>query len=112
MSCVHSFEVVSNSNSVYYVPEALEDNVGLTRNLSLIIGGCIQVMFVLGSLYPTFYADKVGRRKPMLWGSLGLGLSMMMIAILLSFQGTSAQKATSSAAVAFFFTYMLSGSDF
>lgn len=65
-------------------------------------------MFVLGSLYPTFYADKVGRRKPMLWGSAGLGLSMMMIAILLSFQGTSKEKATSSAAVAFFFTYMLS----
>jgi len=33
---------------------------------------------------------------------------MMMIAILLSFQGTPQQKATSSAAVAFFFTYMLS----
>ncbi|KAK5099963.1 hypothetical protein LTS08_005678 [Lithohypha guttulata] len=92
---------------VYYVPEALEQNVGLTRNLSLIIGGCIQVMFVIGSFYPTFYSDKVGRRAPMLWGSFGLGVSMMMIAILLSFNGTSKEHATASAAVAFFFTYML-----
>lgn len=92
---------------VYYVPEALESNVGLTRNLSLIIGGCIQCMFVIGSFYPVFYSDKVGRRKPMIWGSIGLGISMMMIAILLSFNGTSNQKATASAAVAFFFTYML-----
>lgn len=67
-------------------------------------------MFFFGSLYPTFFADSVGRRKPMLWGSAGLGFSMMMIAILLSFQGTSVQKPTSSAAVAFFFTYMLSKS--
>ena len=85
--------------SVYYVPEALENNVGLTRNLSLIIGGCIQTMFVFGSLYPTFYADKSGRRQPMLWGSLGLGICMMMIAVLLSFQGTSKEKPTASAAV-------------
>ncbi|KAK5943883.1 hypothetical protein PMZ80_003164 [Knufia obscura] len=92
---------------VYYVPEALEQNVGLTRNLSLIIGGCIQIMFVIGSFYPVFYSDKVGRRQPMMWGSAGLGISMMMIAILLSFNGTSVEKATASAAVAFFFTYML-----
>ncbi|KAK5102284.1 hypothetical protein LTR24_000194 [Lithohypha guttulata] len=92
---------------VYYVPEALESNVGLTRNLSLIIGGCIQCMFVIGSFYPVFYSDKVGRRKPMIWGSAGLGISMMMIAILLSFNGTSIETATASAAVAFFFTYML-----
>ena len=95
------------SCSVYYVPTALQENVGLTRNLSLIIGGCVQTMFVFGSIYPTIYADKVGRRKPMIWGSLGLGISMMLIAVLLSFKGTPQQKPTSSAAVAFFFTYML-----
>lgn len=43
----------------------------------------------------------------MMWGSLGLGLSMMMISILLSFSNTSAGKQTSAASVAFFFTYML-----
>ena len=94
-------------NSVYYVPEALENNVGLSRNLSLILGGCIQIMFVIGSFYPTFYSDKVGRRKPMIWGSAGLGVSMMLIAILLSFENTRIERQTASAAVAFFFTYML-----
>lgn len=91
---------------VYYTPTALTENVGLPRNQALIIGGFVQVMFVIGSLYPTFFSDKVGRRKPMLWGSAALGFCMMMIAILLSFQG-SVRKATSSAAVAFFFLYML-----
>ena len=88
---------------VYFVPTALEDNVGLTHNLALVIGGCVQCMFVLGSLYPTFFVDKVGRRPPMMWGSLGCGLSMMLIAVCLSL-GT---HAASSAAVTWFFTYML-----
>lgn len=41
-------------------------------------------------------------------GSIGLGISMMLIAILLSLNGTAHEEQTASAAVAFFFTYMLS----
>ncbi|KAK3114335.1 hypothetical protein LTR53_007462 [Teratosphaeriaceae sp. CCFEE 6253] len=97
---------------VYYVPSALQYNVGLSPNLSLVIGGCVQTMFFFGSLIPTFFLDRMGRRRPMMWGSAGLAVSMMMIAVLLSFsvdRGYSAklQKATSSASVTFFFTYML-----
>lgn len=97
---------------VYYVTSVLEQNVGLDRNLSLILGGVINLMFFVGSLFPTFFLDRYGRRKPMMWGSLGTGISMMMIAILLSFQMSKASNpslasATSSASIAFFFTYML-----
>ena len=48
----------------------------------------------------------------MMWGSLGLAISMMMLSILLSFSfmdqySDSLGKNTASAAVTFFFTYML-----
>lgn len=91
---------------VYYITSVLQLNVGLTRNLSLLLGGVINMMFFFGSLYPTFTLDKTGRRKPMMWGSLGCGLSMMLISILLSFQprGGDIAKKTASASVAFFFT--------
>ncbi|KAG9193770.1 hypothetical protein G6011_03805 [Alternaria panax] len=94
---------------VYYITSVLEQNVGLDRNLSLLLGGVINLMFFLGSLLPTFTLDRTGRRKPMMWGSFGLGLSMMMIAILLSFRGDDGKvlKTTASVSVAFFFTYML-----
>ncbi|KAH8891601.1 putative Myo-inositol transporter 1 [Thozetella sp. PMI_491] len=94
---------------VYFITSVLQINVGLDRNLSLLLGGVINAMFFIGSLFPSFCLDKYGRRKPMMWGSFGLGVSMMMIAILLSFQdrGGNVAKATSSASVAFFFTYML-----
>lgn len=64
-------------------------------------------MFVIGSIVPSLFSDRIGRRIPMMVGSFGLGLSMMLISILLSFKGTSEQKSTSAASVAFFFTYML-----
>ncbi|KAK0277482.1 hypothetical protein LTR91_006112 [Friedmanniomyces endolithicus] len=96
---------------VYYVPTALQNNVGLSANLSLVIGGCVQTMFFFGSLIPTFLLDRMGRRRPMMWGSAGLAISMMLIAVLLSFStargySPTLQKATSSASVTFFFTYM------
>ncbi|EAL91923.1 putative MFS sugar transporter [Aspergillus fumigatus Af293] len=91
----------------YFIPTVLNSNVGLSKNLSLIIGGCVQIMFVIGSFFPTFFVDRVGRRVPMMWGSFGLGLCMMMVSILLSFKGKANEHATSSASVAFFFLYML-----
>jgi hypothetical protein len=96
---------------VYYITTVLQLNVGLSRNLSLLLGGAINAMFFIGSLFPTFFLDKYGRRNPMIWGSLGLGISMMMISILLSFQeshpDTQLATTTAAASVAFFFTYML-----
>lgn len=60
------------------------------------------MMFMFGSIIPTMFLDRMGRRNTMLYGCAGLGLSMMLISVLLSF----GKAATSSAAVAFFFTYM------
>ncbi|KAF2089549.1 general substrate transporter [Saccharata proteae CBS 121410] len=91
---------------VYYVPTVLHENVGMTRNMSLLIGGVIQIMFPLGSIIPALGSDKLGRRRPMVWGSLGLGICMMMVAVMLSFKGSSIEKPTSDASVAFFFIYM------
>ncbi len=70
----------------YYVTSVLQYNVGLERNLSLLLGGVINLMFVVGSIFPTFFLDRYGRRNPMMIGSFGLGVSMMLISILLSFQ--------------------------
>ncbi|KAF2719089.1 general substrate transporter [Polychaeton citri CBS 116435] len=96
---------------VYYVPSALQENVGMSHNRALLIGGAVQCMFFVGSLLPTFLLDKLGRRKPMMWCSAGLGISMMMLSVLLSFSRDkypeSTRQTTASASVAFFFTYML-----
>lgn len=85
----------------------LKNNVGLSSQLSLILGGCIQIMFMLGSLLPAFKLDSMGRRKTMMFGSFGLGVCMMMVAALLSQIHQPNGTAYASASVSFFFLYML-----
>lgn len=94
---------------VYYIPSVLEQNVGMSVQMSQILGGCINIMFPLGSLLPTFALDSMGRRKTMMGGSLSLGVCMLFIAALLSQGGDESNRAQafSSASVAFFFLYML-----
>lgn len=89
---------------VFYAPTVLEQNVGLDRATALVVSGCIQFCFVVGSIVPALGLDKLGRRKLMMLGSFGMGISMMMIAILLSFYGTEKQPQTSQASIAFLIT--------
>lgn len=89
---------------VFYAPTVLEQDVGLERTMALIVSGCIQFCFVVGSIVPAWGLDKLGRRKLMMLGSFGMALSMMMVAILLSFHGTAKQAQTSQASIAFLIT--------
>ncbi|KAJ0162902.1 Sugar transporter STL1 [Colletotrichum tanaceti] len=92
---------------VYYIPSVLVQNVGMTAHMAQIIGGCVQMMFMFGSVLPALALDRMGRRKTMMWGSAGLGVCMLMISILLSRVGLVNGQACASASVAFFFLYNL-----
>ncbi|KAH7187952.1 general substrate transporter [Fusarium oxysporum] len=92
---------------VYYIPSVLVQNVGLSARTAQILGGCINMMFMFGSVLPSFALDRMGRRKTMLWGCSGLSICMLMVAALLSRVGYPNGHACASAAVAFFFLYML-----
>lgn len=93
------------------MPSALQNNVGLSHDLSQLLAGAINCMFCVGAAIPSFLLDRMGRRRPMIYGSAGLAICMMLVAILLSFQSASYSRElalqTSSAAVAFFFAYMI-----
>ncbi|KIW19135.1 hypothetical protein PV08_03427 [Exophiala spinifera] len=93
---------------VFYSATVLEVNVGLNRNTAIVVGGCLNLAFAVGSLVPALGADRLGRKKPMMFGAIGMGLSMMAVAILLSYGGTDKGKATANVSIAFFLTYMLS----
>ncbi|WDK08831.1 hypothetical protein CGRA01v4_00109 [Colletotrichum graminicola] len=92
---------------VYYIPSVLVQNVGMTAHLAQIIGGCVQMMFMFGSILPALALDRMGRRKTMMWGSAGLGFCMFMISVLLSRVGLANGQVCASASVAFFFLYNL-----
>lgn len=94
---------------VYYAPSVLVQNVGLSPRLSQILGGCINMTFMFGSILPTFTLDRMGRRKTMMWGCAGLSICMLMLSALLSqADGTSSRgQSFASASITFLFLYML-----
>ena len=85
------------------MPTLLVQNVGMAPRRATLIAGFVELMFVVGNTLPAFYLDRMGRKKTMMIGSGLLSGCMCAISILLSVNNPKA----SSAAVAFFFLYML-----
>ncbi|KAK2596742.1 hypothetical protein QQS21_006197 [Conoideocrella luteorostrata] len=92
---------------VYYMPTVLRKNIGLFHDMAVLLSATINLMFLLGSFIPATLADRIGRRVPMIVGSLGCGLAMMCISILLGFNESSVSRVASIAGVAFFYVFML-----
>ncbi|KAK9319983.1 general substrate transporter [Lipomyces orientalis] len=75
----------SGSNFLnYYAPVIYQNEMKTSRNLALILGGCTEVTFLVGSALPLFVMDRFGRRNLLMISSVGLCLSFVMVAILLS----------------------------
>lgn len=67
----------------------------LTRNLSLILGGCTAVTYMLASFIPLWTVERFGRRNLLMFSAAGLSFCFALAAILLS----QAEKYTGSKAV-------------
>ena len=89
------------------MPTVLVESVEVPRNTALLVAGFVQLMFVIGNTLPALALDRIGRKWTMIWGCAALSVCMMMISILLSFSDPAIREKTSSAAIAFFFLYML-----
>ncbi|KAJ0305714.1 hypothetical protein Brms1b_010695 [Colletotrichum noveboracense] len=92
---------------VYYIPSVLVQNVGTTTRTAQILGGCINMMFMFGSILPSLALDRMGRRKTMISGCCGLSICMLLVAALLSQAERPNGHVFATASIAFFFLYML-----
>lgn len=94
----------SGSNMInYYLPPILTDSMGLSRNLALILAGCAQCTYLVGSAIPVFLMDRYGRRILLMVCSAGLCLCFVAVAILLSV----GQVGAAYGATAFIFIFQL-----
>ena len=87
----------------YYAPVVYQNTMKLSRNLSLIMGGCTSLTYLAGSIIPLWTMDRLGRRTSLMLSASGLCLCFAMVSILLSI-GT---KACAYAATAFVFLFQL-----
>ncbi|KAH6869056.1 general substrate transporter [Thelonectria olida] len=88
----------------FYVTIVLEVNVGLSKETSSLVAGCIQIAFWLGTIPPIWLLDKIGRR-PMLM----IGSTMMLICMVIFTTGIAINTAaTAKMALALLFVYEVS----
>ena len=68
----------------YYAPVIYQNEMKLSRKLSLILGGCTEVTYLIGPALPLAVMDRFGRRNLLMISSAGLCLCFIMVSILLS----------------------------
>lgn len=87
----------------YYAPVVYHNAMNLSRNISLILGGCTSLVYLVGSIIPLWSMDRFGRRSALMFSAAGLCFCFSMTAILLSI-GT---KPCAYAATVFVFIFQL-----
>ncbi|KAL1304386.1 hypothetical protein AAFC00_003386 [Neodothiora populina] len=74
------FQQLSGCNAViYYFPILFRDNVDVSYNLSLLLGGINMIIYSLFATTSWFIIERVGRRKLFLWGTVGQMVSMIIV---------------------------------
>ncbi|KAL6718938.1 hypothetical protein ACLMJK_003173 [Lecanora helva] len=94
----------------YYLPTVLIQSVGLSEKLARLLAACNSVSYLAFSTIGIPNVERWGRRKMMIYASIGQSLSYLLITILLRYNekpGYSGSKEVASASVAFFFTYYI-----
>lgn len=87
----------------YYAPVVYANTMGLSRNLSLILGGCTSLTYLAASFIPLWTVERFGRRVLLMVSAGGLCFCFSMASIMLSI-GT---RHTAYAATAFVFIFQI-----
>ena len=103
---VNVMQQFTGSNMInYYAPVVYANAMHLSRNLSLILGGCTSLTYLVGSCIPLWAMDRFGRRALLMFSASGLATCFAIAAGLLSTRTTSA--AYGATAMVFLFQIFL-----
>ncbi|KAK8152988.1 sugar transporter STL1 [Phyllosticta citrichinensis] len=103
------FQQISGINLItYYAATIYEQYVGLSPFVSRIMAACNGTEYFMASWIPIFLIEKVGRRSLMLFGAVGMSLSMVVLAIANSINDgkTAAERNAAAGIVATLFLFV------
>ncbi len=86
------FQQVIGINAIIYYAPTIFSSAGLGNSASILGTLGIGIMNVLMTLVAIFTIDKLGRKKLMLWGNVGMTISLIVLAAVI-FSGLSASNA-------------------
>lgn len=96
------FQQISGINMItYYIPTIVQNSLGMSPVNSRIIAACNGTEYFLASWIAVFTVEIFGRRTLMLFGSIGMGISMIILTITKSLNTTPGNIAT----IVFFFVF-------
>ena len=76
------FQQISGINLItYYIPTLLENQVGMSGTMSRLISALNGTEYFIASWVAVFTVEKFGRRSLMIFGAVGMSLSMVVLAI-------------------------------
>ncbi|KAG7087390.1 hypothetical protein E1B28_013361 [Marasmius oreades] len=103
---VNVMQQFTGSNMINYLaPVVYQQTMGLSRNLSLILGGCTSITYMFASFIPLWTVDRFGRRPLLMISAAGLSTCFIITSILLS--TGSKQAAFAATAMVFIFQFFL-----
>ncbi|UNI22889.1 hypothetical protein JDV02_008733 [Purpureocillium takamizusanense] len=103
------FQQFVGINALIYYSPTLFGTMGLDHNMQLIMSGVLNVTQLIGVLTSLWTLDRFGRRKILMYGSVGMFISHFIIAILVGLYSHNWPANTSKGwtSVAFLLFYML-----
>lgn len=103
---VNAMQQFTGSNMInYYAPVVYQQTMKLSRTLSLILGGCTSMTYLVASFIPLWTVDRFGRRSLLMFSATGLSFCFILTSILLSLNTTHA--AYGATAMVFLFQVFL-----
>jgi hypothetical protein len=80
-----AFQQIGGTNLVtYYATTVFESSLGFSPALSRLLTACYGTLYLAAAVVALFVVDRYGRRKMMIVGSVGMGISALIIVWLLS----------------------------
>ncbi|OJA17016.1 hypothetical protein AZE42_00550 [Rhizopogon vesiculosus] len=89
------FQQITGINLITYYATILFQRLGLSDVTSRLIAAANGTEYFFASIIAIFIIDRIGRRKLMLFGAVGQCITMILLAVLGSVQGTGAQVTSS-----------------
>ncbi|KAL0952866.1 hypothetical protein HGRIS_007086 [Hohenbuehelia grisea] len=82
---VNVMQQFTGANMINYLaPVVYQNTMGLSRDLSLILGGCTAITYMVASFIPLWTVDRFGRRPLLMTSAAGLSVCFIVAAALLS----------------------------